>query len=102
MTAALNDVCKSVDADAVEFKPSAHMRREEVFKDVPDLVTVCLPDIQYGREGTSVRVKKASRWNNELQLEAIGPMLEYLMNAMYSDPPMVSGLKRPRQESGPR
>ena len=81
-----------------EFKPSAHMRREKVFKDVPDLVTVCLPDLQAGREGISVRVKKGSLWNSELQLEVNGPMFEYMMNVMYSDPPMVSGLKRPRQE----
>ena len=101
MAAALNDVYKSVDAEAVEFKPSAHMRREKVFKDVPDLVTVWLPDLPSGREGISVRVKKASQWNKEFQLEASGPMLKYLMNAMYSDPPMVSGLKRPRQESAP-
>lgn len=91
---ALNDVYKSVDAEAVEFKPSAHMRHEHVFKDVPDLVTVCMPDLSYGREGISVRIKKTSRWNSEFQLEASGPMLEYLMNVMYSDPPMVCGLKR--------
>ena len=61
-----------------------------------------MSDLPSGREGTSVRVKKASMWNSELQLEASDPMLEYLINAMYSDPPRVSGLKRPRPESAPR
>ena len=102
MSDALTEAYKKVDAEADEFAPSVHLKREKLFKDLPELLTILLPDLPCGRKGMQVKVKKASRWNNELLLEVNGPILEYLMNAMYTDPPMQAeppAKKKPRQDS---
>ena len=52
---------------------------------------------------------KASRWNNELQLEVSGVLLDYLVNAMYVEPPPLAtsvscateSKKRQRHETAP-
>ena len=40
MAEALSDAYKRVDAEAAGFSPSAHLRREQMFKDAPELVEI--------------------------------------------------------------
>jgi hypothetical protein len=83
MLVALTIAMRTIDNDSSQpFKPNKFVKRQMIYGSVGDVITVTLP--AYDTDGSSVNVRmlKASKHNNLLEVELTSEAISYLVCAL--------------------